>query len=250
MGGALWLLASGTLEPRVSNGFTTRLADSPRPGHEESEHPLGVPAALLASSSSYRFLAKQTDGAAPVAYDPCRPIHYVVRGHGEPAGADLIVTDSVLRVSHVTGLRFVYDGPTSEAPNSQRALYQPKRYGDRWAPVLISWVTPKENPDFAADVTGEGGSAHVGFPNRPSAYVTGAVELDTKQIANILQRHDGRQVVRGIVLHELGHLVGLGHVADASQLMFPEGQPGVTDFAAGDLAGLHALGSGTCHPEL
>ena len=250
IGAAAWLQVGGALKPRSSNGFTSRLADSPKPGHEESDHPLGVPAPLLATSSSFRYMAQQTDGAAPVAYDPCRPIHYVIRQQGEPAGADRIVADAVLRVSQATGLHFVYDGPTSEAPSRQRALYQPKAYGDRWAPVLISWVTPNENPDFAADVTGEGGSTHIGFPNRPSAYVTGAVELDSAQIATILQRHDGHQVVRGIVLHELGHLVGLGHVTDATQLMYPEGQPGVTDFAMGDLAGLAALGRGTCRPEL
>lgn len=65
-----------------------------------------------------------------------------------------------------------------------------------------------------------------------------------------MKSQDGRQVVRAIVLHELGHLVGLGHVTDATQLMYPEGQPGVTDFGAGDLAGLAALGRGTCRPDL
>ena len=249
VGAAAWLQASGALKTRADNGFS-RLANSPNPGHEESAHPLSAPGPLLAVSDSYRFLAHQADGTTPVGYDPCRPIHYVVRRQGEPAGGGQIVTDAVVRVSKATGLRFVYDGATSEAPSRQRPLYQPKRYGDRWAPVLISWVTPAENPDLAADVTGEGGSAQVGFPNQPSAYVTGAVELDTAQITSILQRHDGRQVVRGIVLHELGHLVGLGHINDAHQLMYPEGQPGVTDFGAGDLAGLAALGGGTCRPDL
>ena len=209
-----------------------------------------MPAPLAKANASYRFVAHQTDGTAPVAYDPCRPIHYVIRRQGEPASGHQIVTDAVLRVSQATGLRFMYDGATSEAPSRQRASYQPDRYGDRWAPVLISWVTPNENPDFAADVTGEGGSAHTGLPNQPSAYVTGAVELDAGQLASILQRPDGRQVVRAIVLHELGHLVGLDHVTAANQLMYPRSQPGVTDFGAGDLNGLAALGRGACLPDL
>jgi len=143
-----------------------------------------------------------------VAYDPCRPIHYVIRQQGEPAGGDQIVGDAILRVGQATGLHFVYDGATSEAPSRQRQPFQPQRYGDRWAPVLISWVTPKGNPDFAADVTGEGGSSSVGLPNGSSAYVTGAMELDAGQIASILRRPDGHQVVRAVVLHELGNLVG------------------------------------------
>jgi len=250
IGAAAWLQASGTLKPGVSNALTSRPANWPKPGHDESDKPLGVPAPLVAANTSYRFVAHQSDGSTPVAYDPCRPIHYVIRPQGEPAGGDQIVTDAVLRVSQATGLRFVYDGATSEAPSRQRASYQPDRYGDRWAPVLMSWVTPNENPDFAADVTGEGGSSYVGLPNRPSAYVTGAVQLDAGQIASILQRPDGNHVVRAIVLHELGHLVGLDHVTAANQLMYPQTRPGVTDFGAGDLTGLAALGRGTCLPDL
>lgn len=250
IGAAAWLEATGTLKPGVSNALTSHPANWPKPGHEESAQPLGGPAPLVAASDSHRFLAHQADDTAPVAYDPCRPIHYVIRPQGEPEGGHQIVTDAVLRVSQATGLRFVYDGATSEAPSRQRSSYQPERYGDRWAPVLISWATPDENPDFAADVTGEGGSSSVGLPNRPRAYVTGAVALDAGQLTSILQRPHGNQVVRGIVLHELGHLVGLDHVTAASQLMYPQAQPGVTDFGAGDLTGLAALGTGTCLPEL
>jgi len=199
---------------------------------------MGVPAPLVAASNSYGFVAHQSDGTAPVAYDPCRPIHYVIRQQGQPAGGAKIVTDAVKRVSQATGLRFVFDGASSEAPSRQRLSYQAERYGNRWAPVLISWVTPSENADSAADVTGEGGSSYVGLPNRPRAYVTGAVELDAGRIASILQRPNGKQVVRAIVLHELGHLVGLGDVTAASQLMYPQTRPSVADFGAGDLTGL------------
>jgi len=250
IGAAAWLQASGTLKPGVSNTLTSRPANWPTPGQEESDHPLGVPAPLVASSGSYRFAAYQADGTAPVAYDPCRPIHYVIRQQGQPAGGAKIVTDAVKRVSQATGLRFVYDGATSEAPSRQRAPYQPDRYGNRWAPVLISWVTPNENPDFAADVTGEGGSTRTGLPNRPSAFVTGAVELDAGQLTRVLQRPGGNRVVRAVVLHELGHLVGLDHVTAANQLMYPQTRPGVIDFGAGDLTGLAALGRGTCLPDM
>ena len=156
-----------------------------------------------------------------------------------------------MRVSQATGPRSVDDGATSKAPSRQRPSYQlPNRYGDRWAPVLISWVTPTENPDFAADVAGQGGSAAMSRDGRPSAYVTGAVELDAGQLANILQRPGGKKIVRSIVLHERGHLVGLDHINAANQLMYPQGQPGVSDFGAGDLTGLAALRRGKCMPDL
>ena len=251
VGVVAWVQASGIVKSRfTSAALTSRSADWPKPGVGEALQPMGVPAALTASSSSYRFLAHQSDGTTPVSYDPCRPIHYVIRQQGEPAGGSQIVTSAVLRISKATGLRFVYDGATSEAPVRQRPSYQPKRYGDRWAPVLISWVTPKENPDMVSAVTGEGGSAAFGSPGGPIAHVTGAVDLDATKLTAELKRPGGKKVVRAVVLHELGHLVGLDHVTAANQLMYPQIQPGVTDFGAGDLTGLAALGRGTCMPNL
>lgn len=249
IGTATWLEVSGTLRPGADNALTSH-PDRPKPGHEASAHPLGVPAVVAGVSDSYRFIAKQTDGRSPVAYDPCRPIHYVIRAQGAPAGGEQIVKDAVARVSQATGLRFVYDGDTSETPSRRRSPYQPGKYGDRWAPVLISWLTADENPDFAAGVAGQGGSSSVDVPDRPSAYVTGVLELDAGKLTSILKHPAGQRAVRAVVLHELGHLVGLDHVTDASQLMYPQAQPGVTDFAAGDLTGLAALGRGPCLPEL
>jgi predicted Zn-dependent protease len=52
------------------------------------------------------------------------------------------------------------------------------------------------------------------------------------------------------MLHELGHLVGLDHVDDPGQLMYPVTALAVTDYAAGDLRGLHRLSTGPCAPDL
>ena len=206
---------------------------------------------LATSADSYQFLARQTDGKTPVAYDRCRPIHYVIRQQGEPAGSDPIVFAAVERVSQATALHFVFDGTTSEAPSRQRPSQQLARYGTRWAPVLISWSTAKENPDFAnADVLGEGGSGSVTVPSGARVFVTGAVTLDSTKLGKILKQPDGDQIVRAVVLHELGHVVGLDHVDSKSQLMYKRIQHGVTDFGAGDLTGLAALGRGGCFPTL
>jgi hypothetical protein len=161
-----------------------------------------------------------------------------------------MIADAVARVSQVTGLRFVYDGATEEPATKNRPLYQAERYGERWAPVLISWDTLTEDPDLAADVAGEGGSPEVTLPGSRPVYVTGSVALDAAQFASILSRPDGTAEARAIVLHELGHVVGLAHVTDPTQLMNPTASPGVVDFQAGDLTGLSELGTGTCVPEV
>jgi hypothetical protein len=255
IGAVTWMAVGAPLELGAA-----RPANWPTPSREQSAHPLGVPAPLVAVSGTYKFVALQDDGRTPVAFDPCRPIHYVIRAKGEVAGGRQIVTDAVLRVSQATGLRFVYDGLTSEGPSRQRPPYQPKRYGDRWAPVLISWVTPADHIDFVATdakenkkyymVLGEGGSLSAGLPNQPRAKVTGMVMLNVSPLANALQRPRGDEIVRAVVQHELAHLVGLNHVTSPSNLMNTELEPGVIDFAAGDLTGLAALGRGACLPDL
>jgi predicted Zn-dependent protease len=55
-------------------------------------------------------------------------------------------------------------------------------------------------------------------------------------------------VVRAIILHELGHLVGLDHTSDRGQIMFSEAEFNVRDYAPGDLRGLARLGTQACFP--
>ncbi len=223
--------------------------DRPTPGAGAGRRPLGAPSASTAPSSAFRFMTTQRNSDEPVAYDRCRAIHVTVHGL-PPAGGDVVLQAAVVKVAAATGLRFVWDAPTEELPSDDRRAYQPDRYGDRWAPVLIAWETDELNPDIAAGVVGRGGSRPVSFAGGPRVYVTGQIELDTRQLAEVLDRPEGAAEARAIVQHELAHVVGLGHVADPTQLMFPEGQPGIRDFGAGDLAGLVALGRGACVPEL
>jgi predicted Zn-dependent protease len=65
----------------------------------------------------------------------------------------------------------------------------------------------------------------------------------------MLSGSGGAAVARAVILHELGHLVGLDHVSDAEQLMFPTANH-ARDFSDGDLAGLVQLGQGACVPGL
>jgi hypothetical protein len=221
----------------------------PTPGVESSDAPLGTPLSAPAGGGTYEFSAFQADGITPVAYDPCRPIHYVVRPDNTPLGGETLIQDAVARISAVTGLQFIDDGLTEEDPSDQRQPFQPDRYGDRWAPVLVSWDTVAEKADFAADVVGLGGSTTVSVGDDPKVYVTGAVDLDAVQFVDILSRPGGQVDARAIVLHELGHVLGLDHVSDPTQLMYPTATD-VPDFAAGDLTGLAQLGEGACVPSV
>ncbi|WP_456824558.1 matrixin family metalloprotease [Cellulomonas sp. P5_E12] len=221
----------------------------PTAGREAATTPLGVPPQVTTPSSSYTFLSKQPDGVTPVSWDPCRPIHYVTSATGAPTGGDQMIADAVAAVHAATGLVFVNDGTTDEAPNpaSPRSMSQPDRYGDRWSPVLISWDTPATNVRLAGDIAGVGGPQSVSLDGTLFVSVTGIVSLDAPQIAE-LEQYEGN--ASSVVKHELGHLVGLDHVNDPTQLMNPVGSVDVTTFAAGDLTGLAALGGGVCDPRL
>lgn len=230
-------------------------SNRPEPAPRVSEVPLGVPDERPAQSGPYRFLMTQSGDARPVAYDPCRPITVVVNERTMPTPATGVVDEAINAVSAITGFRFTMEGSTNEAPGEQRNAYQPDRYGERWAPVLISWTDPAESPGLGGNVAGLGGSVAVGSRDTTDGrdaelvYVTGIVQLDGPDLTRILERPDGRSHARAIVMHELGHLLGLDHVDDPAQLMY-ESNLGQVDFADGDLTGLHELSVGRCFDEL
>ncbi len=237
----------GAPGPAAGSGAPAVAPQRPTPGFEAADAPLGRPAEAPAAGT-WDFLQYQDDGVTPVAYDPCRPVHYVVRPGGAPPGGDRLVADALAGVSAATGLRFVSDGTTDEAYSESRPAHQPERYGDRWAPVLVTWQTPAENPALAGPVAGLGGSDAVSGGG-PWVYVTGAVTIDAEWAAGAVRSAVGRADVRAVLLHEFGHVVGLDHVDDPAELMHPEND-GQRQFGPGDLAGLSRLGQGACEPAL
>ncbi len=263
--GVVFLLrggGSGADSPRVSptpensvatSGPARTGASTPPPGVGEAPNRLLPAVTGPPGSGGYAFASPPTADGSPVTYDPCRPIHYVVRMQHAPSGGLQLVQQAVAALSDATGLMFTYDGPTTEGPNDRQA-YQPERYGERWAPVLVTWSDPKEVAALAGATTGTGGSQAVTITNSAtgateSAYVTGSVVLDAPQLRDFAQQ-GGPTAVRAVIEHELGHVAGLNHVDDKRQLMYPESGLSVTRYQDGDKRGLALLGAGACHPSL
>lgn len=223
-------------------------SDAPPPGLEEEDSPLGTAEEPPVPSDSFKFLATNDDGT-PVGYSPCRPLHYVVNAGLAPAGSENLVEEAVGTIARATGIRFINDGPSTEAPSEDRDPYQPGTYGERWAPLLISWTTPEASPKLKGQVIGTGGSTHYSFDGGPKTFVTGSLDLDAPQIAGELERPEGSAYATAVILHELSHVMGLEHVDDPLQLMYPEiGTP--DGLAAGDLNGLYQLGRAACRKDL
>ncbi len=207
---------------------------------DASDSPLGHPPDVT-TTGSFAFMRTQPGSDEPVTYDPCVPIHVVVNDRQAPPGADRILGSAMDEVSQATGLRFVVDGTTDAHPDRNRG----PRTSDGWRPVLVAWSDPDEVADLKGAVAGVGGSTPRAVGHR-EWFVTGTVALDGPAARRILKRDpEGAAMVRAIVIHELGHLVGLAHVDDGHELMQPHGSR-MTTWGPGDRAGLAALGSGKC----
>jgi hypothetical protein len=195
-----------------------------------------------AGRHSHEFSFMATLGGHPIRWNPCEPIHYVVDLGVAPPGSLQDLQEATLRLSSATGITFVYDGLTDEVPGRYRNVYQPDRYGDRWAPVLIGWVDPRTSSfDFDPGGREAAGVAGPLYPNPgPSTiYVSGVVAIN---VADPNPPGFGSVGAQGpVVLHELAHVLGLGHFKAQGELMEPSGG-GMTGFGPGDLEGLRELG--------
>jgi hypothetical protein len=205
----------------------------------------------------YSFAAVASDGCTPVRWNPCRPVRFVVNPAGAPPGGPEDVREAFRRVGEATGIAFVDDGVTDERSAGDRPAYQPERYGRRWAPVLVEWRTE-------AGGTQQIQLVGVGLPTRSGdVFVSGRLSLNPAAVTDARARTPlapGFGPTEGmgpvgpsgvtwgrVVLHELAHVVGLGHTRDPAQLMYPETTEQTTRparFAAGDRAGLRHLGRG------
>ena len=195
-------------------------------------------------SGSFAFMAHQPGNPGqPVAYDRCRWIRYVINPAGGPPEAVDLVQDAVARVEQASGLRFQYAGTTTARPHWDSPVTPAIGPAE---PVLVSWARADEVHELAGNVAGIGGSVSIGTPDGRLRYVTGGVTLDAGSFARLTAQLHGEAEERAIILHELGHVVGLAHVDDDGELMSAD-NVGRLDFGPGDLEGLAKLGSGPCY---
>ena len=195
--------------------------------------------------ATYSYAWVNKDGT-PVRWNPCRPIHWVSNPAGAPPGAREDLVAAMTRISAASGLTFVHDGDVDEAPSHDRAAVQRSRYGDGWAPLLISWAR-LDGPlgaSLQADPSTVGVASPVAIakPGEPGVLVSGQIVLESDVVVSpgfLTTRSQG-----AVMLHELAHVLGLGHTTDNAQLLYEGGEPiaGSGELGPGDRAGLASVG--------
>jgi len=191
------------------------------------------------------------DGRSSVLrWNPCQVITYKINVDAVPGAAQkkavvLEIRTAVGRLAIAAGLRYLYRGATTEVPRTTTI--------DRQSAELVIAVTTPDRTDIGIghQVLGFGGyhfwrwsgASSKGTPADGAAIARGWVVLDrTGWLA--LPPGFGAGIHRGnVILHELGHTVGLDHVGDRHQLMYPTLlASGPNGYAAGDRAGLARVG--------
>ena len=191
-------------------------------------------------STSYAFEGRNPDGL-PMRFDACQPIHYVTNLSEAPAGALTFVQTAVSRLSSATGLTFVNDGSSTELPTSSRPATVPGSPAG-WAPVLIAWEHEGQTDYLPAkaNLLGMGGFTGANT-NGTVVVVTGEVALNAD-----LTLAPGATIPSTWVpalQHELGHVIGLAHTSDPTQIMAPVfNSQSPDDYGVGDSDGLQQLG--------
>ncbi len=231
----------------------------PTAGHEPSlRNAISFPPGPLNKpATAYTYYSLEPGSCVAPRFNPCEPLRYVLNSDAAPAGGVADAKAALAIVSAATGLSFVEVGSTDEKFSAVRSPYQPERYGNEWAPLLIGWYR-------------QGGSDNrvILGQSRPyvsqGVYVSGFIGLNVDAYTEAETRSPLKSgfgpvpgAVRGqpigargvtwgrVLLHELVHLVGLAHVADRSQLMVSELSLHTNpraELGAGDVAGLRTLG--------
>ena len=202
------------------------------------ERPLPAPS-VVRQGGTFTWAMTQPDGDEPVGWDPCEEIRYRINPTNEPPGGSELIHRALDRASAATGLAFEDQGETDDRPFPGGV----KLFG-RPDPVVIGWADAAEYPDLAGQVAGMGGAVAERGSGGRIRYVSGGIVLDVEAFTATTVAQQTR-VMEGIVLHEVAHVVGLGHVSEPMELMYAT-NTGQVELGPGDREGLARLGALPC----
>ena len=169
--------------------------------------------------------------AQPARWGTCR-IGYRVNERRMPATGLADLREAMRRVTQVSGIRFRYRGKTSAVPH--------RGYGGPGLnKIVVAWASPKKSGGLLyPGVGGVGGTSQSG-----TRLLSGYVLMNTQFTAKADPGFGQGSPLGLVLMHELGHVVGLNHSPDRRQIMYGSSYLPASVWGAADLRGLRKVGS-------
>jgi hypothetical protein len=196
-------------------GYWTGPPEPPEPVADVKPGPQPAsPPALGPHSFLYRL-----DSGQYARWNPCAAVRYAVNDDRARPGQRAMLENVLLEAEAATGLDLVYVGETSDGLDGK-----PPPGAD----VVLAFTDAAASPQLRTAV-GLGGGTY-----RSSGVVSGYALFVNSYGTTVYQQD--------LMLHEVGHMLGISHVADETQVMNPYLVP-LARYSNGDLEGLWRMGA-------
>jgi putative cell wall-binding protein len=155
-------------------------------------------------------------GTQLIRWNPCAPIGWRLNAPGASTTLLATINTEFGQLAAATGMTFRYDGTTTFVPRSDNISTEPDD--------LVLTIAARTSTDFfdgSPGAIGYGGWDASTDASGNWKIVKGYAILDQAAVAELPAGVQAGQSAGTLVLHELGHAVGLRHAAQPTEIMYP-----------------------------